>query len=460
MAFGNEEMIWETNNAPLPTPRGELGHATYDEKIYVIGGLGKTESALDVVEAYDTKTNSWSTLTPLPEPLHHMTATAYEGKLYVIGGSQDKTTRFFGFQVRQAVTAQSFFFIYDIEKNEWKRGPDLPTPRLALTSQTINGTIYVIGGANHYPYPIYGAEHEWYSVNEAYDIEMGVWQKKEPMPTPRDHLQSTIIDGKIYVIGGRQTSLKTTVGANEVYDPIMDKWEVLEPLPTPRGGLGVASLNGTVFVFGGLAKENLDLDTVEQYIPNYGWIAHPPMPISFQGMSASNVVEKIYLIGGWNNHLGPMSTNISYYDPNVIPEFGLLIEAVVVPGSTTIPISGHTDRPNMDITIVVTAPNGNIVSVDQITPAANGDFMTEIQTNSPLWRQDGFYTVSAQQGTDSYHQNEVEVEIVDGAVIPEFGNMVFLILIFSLFPIVLSQRFSFFQKYVNLGSKTSFSSRC
>ena len=117
-------------------------------------------------------------------------------------------------------------------------------------------------------------------------------------------------------------------------------------------------------------------------------------------------------------------------------EPGLLIEAVIVPGSTTIPISGHTDRPNMDITIVVTAPNGNIVSVDQITPAANGDFMTEIQTNSPLWRQDGFYTVSAQQGTDSYHQNEVEVEIVDGAVIPEFGAIAGLILAVSIISII------------------------
>jgi len=122
---------------------------------------------------------------------------------------------------------------------------------------------------------------------------------------------------------------------------------------------------------------------------------------------------------------------------SVIPQqFGLSIEAVIIEGSTTIPISGHTDRPNMDITIVVTAPNGNVVSVDQITPAANGDFMTEIQTNSPLWRQDGFYTVSAQQGTDSAHQNSVEVEIVDGAVIPEFGAIAGLILAVSIISII------------------------
>ena len=63
VAFGNEDMIWETNT-PIPTPRAEMAFATYDEKIYLIGGFDETESALDVVEAFDTKTNSWSTLAP------------------------------------------------------------------------------------------------------------------------------------------------------------------------------------------------------------------------------------------------------------------------------------------------------------------------------------------------------------------------------------------------------------
>ena len=77
---------------------------------------------------------------------------------------------------------------------------------------------------------------------------------------------------------------------------------------------------------------------------------------------------------------------------------GMALSLTADEGSTTIAVSGTTSVTNNDISIVVTAPNGNIVTIDQISPDANGDFMTEIQTNSLLWRQDGVYTVTAQQG--------------------------------------------------------------
>jgi predicted secreted protein with PEFG-CTERM motif len=114
----------------------------------------------------------------------------------------------------------------------------------------------------------------------------------------------------------------------------------------------------------------------------------------------------------------------------------LIIKADAVPGSTTISISGNTDRLNMDITIIVTAPNGNIISVDQVTPDANGDFMTDIQTSKKIWKQDGIYTITAEQGTDAAHKSKVEVEIVDGRVIPEFGAIAGLILAVSIISII------------------------
>jgi len=113
---------------------------------------------------------------------------------------------------------------------------------------------------------------------------------------------------------------------------------------------------------------------------------------------------------------------------------GLTLSAGGIEGSTTIDISGTTDR-NGDITLKVTAPNGNIISVAQISPSG-GSFMTTIETGSAVWSQDGMYTISAQQGAASNYKTSAEVEIVDGHVIPEFGVIAAMILAVAIVSII------------------------
>ncbi len=114
---------------------------------------------------------------------------------------------------------------------------------------------------------------------------------------------------------------------------------------------------------------------------------------------------------------------------------GLTMEADFVWGSTSIDINGQTDRPKLDISFVITAPNGNIISVDQITPNIGGSFMVNIQTGGDLWDQDGFYTISAEQGVAS-HQDSVQVEIDNGVVIPEFDTIAAMILSVAIISII------------------------
>jgi len=116
---------------------------------------------------------------------------------------------------------------------------------------------------------------------------------------------------------------------------------------------------------------------------------------------------------------------------------GLTMKANAMEGSTTIGIVGHSDRTNIDITLKVIAPNGNVVSIVQITPDLDGKFAIDITTGGPLWTQDGIYTVTAQQGESSDHKASVEVGIVDGVVIPEFGAIAALILAIAIISIII-----------------------
>ena len=113
---------------------------------------------------------------------------------------------------------------------------------------------------------------------------------------------------------------------------------------------------------------------------------------------------------------------------------GLQLTAGGMEGSTTIDVSGTTDR-NGDITLTVTAPNGNIVTVSQISPSG-GSFATTIETGGPLWSQDGMYTIKAVQGAASSHQKTAQVEVIDGHVIPEFGVIAAMILAVAIVSII------------------------
>ena len=114
---------------------------------------------------------------------------------------------------------------------------------------------------------------------------------------------------------------------------------------------------------------------------------------------------------------------------------GLSITAGGVQGSTTIDVSGTTDRSD-DITLKVIAPNGNVITTAQLTPSC-GSFMTTIETGGALWNQDGMYTISAYQGAPSKYQASADVEVVDGHVIPEFGTIAVMILVVAIVSIII-----------------------
>jgi len=129
-------------------------------------------------------------------------------------------------------------------------------------------------------------------------------------------------------------------------------------------------------------------------------------------------------------------------------EPGLNLSATGVEGSTTIDVSGTTDR-SSDITIQVIAPNGNKIAVSQITPSG-GSFMTTIETGGALWTQDGMYTISAYQGDASSYQKSAQVEVIDGHVIPEFGviaGVILAVAIASIIAVSAKSRLALVPKY-------------
>ena len=136
---------------------------------------------------------------------------------------------------------------------------------------------------------------------------------------------------------------------------------------------------------------------------------------------------------------------------NAATDAGLMLDAIVVEnGSTMFEVTGLTDRVSQDITVTVTAPNGNVVTIDQISPMLSGEFAAEIAVGGSLWKQDGFYTVTVQQFDDPKYTASTEVDILDGVVVPEFGTIAAMILavaIISIIAVSAKSRLSIIPRY-------------
>ena len=136
---------------------------------------------------------------------------------------------------------------------------------------------------------------------------------------------------------------------------------------------------------------------------------------------------------------------------NAATDSGLFLDPVIIEnGSTMFEVTGITDRVSQDITLTVTAPNGNVVTIDQISPRLDGNFAAEITVGGSLWKQDGFYTVYVQQGDNPNYTASVEVDILDGVVVPEFGTIAAMILavaIISIIAVSAKSRLSIIPRY-------------
>ncbi|HLM59400.1 MAG TPA: kelch repeat-containing protein, partial [Pyrinomonadaceae bacterium] len=104
----------------------------------------------------------------------------------------------------------------------------MPTPRSGGGSAVINGRIYVAGG-----------RPPGSSAIEVYDPATDKWEKLPNLPTQRNHLAIVAVNGKIIVAGGRTVpgAMAERVNVVEIYDPATRRWTKGAPLPAPRGGI-------------------------------------------------------------------------------------------------------------------------------------------------------------------------------------------------------------------------------
>jgi N-acetylneuraminic acid mutarotase len=291
-----------TQKADLPQARFILSASTVDGKIYAIGGASTMHGAgLSIVDEYDPTTDTWTIKAPMPTARQWLSTSAVNGKIYAFGGTP-----------RTYQPALSTVEEYDPATDTWTEKAPMLTSRFILSTSVVDGKIYAIGGILRTTPS--GPETPSSAV-EAYDPATDTWAKKAPMSIARAALSTSVVDGKIYAIGGIHGKGGALFSTVEEYDPATDTWTTKAPMPTARAIFSSSGVvNGIVYVIGGIRGETA-LSTVEAYDPATDtWTEKTNIP-EVRAMFATGVVGgKIYAIGGNNAGHGAVMSTVYEYD--------------------------------------------------------------------------------------------------------------------------------------------------
>jgi N-acetylneuraminic acid mutarotase len=310
--------------APFPEPDEELYGVTVNGKLYVMGGWadGKARGAN---YEYDPAADRWTKRSPMPRPAHHAAMAAANGKIYVMGGFVAPANTAVPLGASWEPIADAWEF--NPATDSWKPLAPLPGKRGAAIAAEVGGKIYVIGGAT----TMEGSKDPFFTAfgparvlgtNQVYDPATNKWESRNAMSVPRNHAFSGVVNGKIYVIGGRTGHgfilSATNTDVVEEYNPVSDTWSLpKERMPTARSGGASGSDGRRIYVAGGEVTTTELVGAfraIEAYDPvTNSWMTLPSMPMPRHGVAGGVIGNRFHLVSGMIQSAGALT----FLDPTL-----------------------------------------------------------------------------------------------------------------------------------------------
>jgi N-acetylneuraminic acid mutarotase len=292
--LGNWETV-KTINQPLA--RHENSFVSVKNKFYLLGGRG-----IKPVSIYDIKTNSWSKGAKPPIEIHHFQAIHYKRKIYVIGAMTGK----YPYE-----TPLSYILIYDTKKDTWEKGVEIPKERRRGSAGVVvkKNKAYIISGIidGHN-----GSHVPWLDI---YDFKNKTWSVLKDAPRSRDHFQAAVKDGKIYTVGGRNSSYETkqtfhlTIPEVDVYDIKTNSWMTVPEknnLHIQRAGTSCVFFGDDLVIIGGesMAQKEAHNEVDAYNFKTKTWRKLDRLNRGRHGTNAIVYKKSIYVVAGSGNRGG------------------------------------------------------------------------------------------------------------------------------------------------------------
>jgi probable HAF family extracellular repeat protein len=274
-----------TPRAPVPSARRGAAVASANGLLYSIGGNNSAGAALDMVHAYDPRTNSWRNLVPLPAARQNGNGAASIGTNIYVAGGQDASG-----------TLTGTLFIYNTSTNTWTTGASMPQVGGCGGSAAINGRLYVFSGCKRASAGV----QDFAGLLQRYNPSTNRWAVLPSAPAVHFQPAVAALNGKLYVAGGSNAS--GAIRRMDVYVPATSSWFTKTAMPTARVGSAGAFVAGRFHVFGGRNGTTF-LKTVEAYNPatnSWGGL-RASLPQVRAGLGVGVIDDLAYALGGHNN---------------------------------------------------------------------------------------------------------------------------------------------------------------
>jgi len=184
----------------------------------------------------------------------------------------------------------------------WTEVQSMNYGRLLAQKAVVNGKIYVIGGRDEV-----GAR---FNYNEEYDPIANSWTTKASIPTQEDAGAIVAYNGKIYVAGGYPNGKK-----HYVYDPQLDSWsDDPTDLPFQIWDCGSALIGQYFYIIGGSADANVYTSVIKYDLINGGsWSNAGWMSFGFAKCAVSVHNGKMYV---FTSNWAQIHQHCGVFDPS------------------------------------------------------------------------------------------------------------------------------------------------
>lgn len=298
-----QDPAWRTQT-PAPWAVQEIYCAVWRGGIVMAGGLvGRPAGQLHIEDRtaiYAPAQDSWTEEAKLPAPRHHPMLIGHGDAVYALGG--------YGRSEAGDWTAMTEVWKFD--DSGWSPAGTMPVRQCETVGVSLGDRIHLITGRA----PVGTPNGNW---NDQGDIDLhqvflpaeNRWETARPCPMARNSAAGAVLDGAIWVAGGRTVGGGGT-GRLDRYDPVEDRWDTLRPIPRSYasnnqtgGGLAMAAAGGRLVAFGGEWFQRGGGGGVfaETWIYDPGtnvWSAGPAMKTPRHGLGAVAVDDVVYAVAG------------------------------------------------------------------------------------------------------------------------------------------------------------------